>query len=308
MKSLLKRILRRVGWELRRIPAPPATAPTTPRRHVVGGLDLEFPPHSRIPEAYAFYPDYGLELVTAAGLVAAKYPSGIGVDVGANVGDTIALMRRQTTAKIHAFEGDQETLGYLRRNASVLGDVEIVPQFLDAVPQQTAIQTDKAGWNTTLQPAADGKPVSFTTLDEYFANRPDAAAVKLIKIDCEGYDNRVLRGGRQLLARSHPIILFEYHARCLHALHEDGPSVFADLAALGYETVVLFDHAGNLIMSAPTHAADLWADFDRYTRTPGSPLLYLDAACFHAADADLATAMKRAHQQHALRPSPPPPA
>lgn len=291
MKNFIKATLASVGWELRRLPRP--QVPSTDDQVVkIGDHAIRFPAQSRIPQSYNFYPNYGRELALLTQLVTEKYPNAIAVDVGANVGDTIALIRQKSAAKVYAFEGDPTSLGFLRANAATLQNVEIVERFLDETLHTATTSVEKSGWNNTLRPTAGGTPVEFTTLDSHFKNHPAAARIKLVKIDCEGFDARILRGGHALFATSRPAILFEYHARCLSELGEDGPAIFASLANLGYTDVVLFDHAGDLLFDSTTDNAPLLRHLDRYIRLERSPILYLDAVCFHRDDADLARQMR----------------
>ncbi len=287
MKHWLKSALSGMGWELRRVPVTPA--PNNQDQLVqIGGHTIRFPAQSQIPQAYGFYPAYGRELSSLARLVASKYRDAAMVDVGANVGDTLALIRQSTNAKVYAFEGDATSLRYLGGNAATLGNIEIIDRFLDEAPHVTAASMEKTGWNNTLRPTSEGARVEFTTLDEFFGRHPDAPRIKLVKVDCEGFDARILRGGRQLFSTSRPAVLFEYHARCLRELGEHGPAIFGNFAQIGYTDVVLFDHAGDLLLSTTADNEPLWYQLDRYIQSERSPILYLDAACFHRDDADLA--------------------
>lgn len=290
MKTWLKTVLAKAGWELRRFPLESVVS-TGDQVVTIGGHPVRFPAQSRIPQSYEFYPNYGRELTSLAQLVSAKYPDAVMVDVGANVGDTIALIRQCTNAKIYAFEGDSTSLGFLRVNTASLGNVEIVDRFLDETGHIATTHIEKSGWNNTLRPTSDGASIEFTTLDRFFADHPHAPRLKLVKIDCEGFDARILRGARALFTASRPAILFEYHARCLRELQEDGPSIFASLASLGYEDVILFDHAGELLLSSSAGNAPLWRQLDRYTANDRTPILYFDAVCFHRDDGDLARRM-----------------
>jgi hypothetical protein len=73
--------------------------------------------------------------------------------------------------------------------------------------------------------------VDATTLDAFFAGRP--AGPDFIKIDVEGHELAVLRGGRQTLATHKPTLLVECEAR--HRPDGDVRPVFDFLASLGYE-------------------------------------------------------------------------
>lgn len=81
--------------------------------------------------------------------------TGAVIDIGANIGDTAAAVRSQIDNEIVCFEGDDKFLPYLKRNATMIGGITIVDQFvetrkasrcLDHIKQRPAlIKTDTDG-------------------------------------------------------------------------------------------------------------------------------------------------------------------
>lgn len=73
--------------------------------------------------------------------------------------------------------------------------------------------------------------VSVSTLDQYFTEHP-VPSIKLVKCDVEGHELEVFRGGKNLLRKYKPLLLFECEAR--H--RQDGrlDEVFRYLFDLGY--------------------------------------------------------------------------
>ena len=70
-----------------------------------------------------------------------------------------------------------------------------------------------------------GKKVSFMPLDDAIEDI-DLHKVKLLKVDTEGFDARVLRGSQNVLKIGRPVVLFEYNRENLTPLGEDGLSSF----------------------------------------------------------------------------------
>lgn len=70
-------------------------------------------------------------------------------------------------------------------------------------------------------------PVEVTTLDSYYDEFVDVA---FIKCDVEGHEQEVFKGGRRLLERDKPCLLFECH-------HDEAKknNLFSDLISLGYD-------------------------------------------------------------------------
>ncbi len=81
------------------------------------------------------------------------------------------------------------------------------------------------------QPGMDHYQVQVATLDEYFDAGSDPVA--FMKIDVEGHELELFKGGQQLIERHHPILLFECEQK--HHTSTTVSDVFDWLLARGYE-------------------------------------------------------------------------
>jgi FkbM family methyltransferase len=145
-------------------------------------------------------------------------PGSTAIDIGANVGlVTVALARAVGPAgRVLAVEPFPENVRRLIANINLnnLRNVEIFPFALaeqrrevslkiGADPAVHSITNVFQGWKTE-----DAVSVETRTLDECWieAGRP---VVSVIKIDVEGVELAVLRGGERLLARDQPTMMIE---------------------------------------------------------------------------------------------------
>jgi|SRR6516162_9585411 hypothetical protein len=147
----VNRLLKKFGMRVVRLSFAPARTTTLPMK--IGRFDLLVPPQSPLYETYRDNPRFNSELGRIASSVYAKYPEMVGVDVGANIGDTAAIIRSFCPAPIVCVEGD-ELLGYvLTENLRVLGDATVVQVYLSDSREQQHVCIQKEGWNNTLRPA-----------------------------------------------------------------------------------------------------------------------------------------------------------
>jgi FkbM family methyltransferase len=183
-------------------------------------------------------------------------PSALVLDVGANRGQSIRSVRLYwPDAQVLAVEPNPALADRLQQRAGssvrvfrgALGKeatslVLYVPEYNGWVFDGLAslVREEAAGW---LQHRILGFrhsrmiiheiPVDVVRLDDV----GDSLAPRLIKIDTQGTENDVLEGGRQLLARCHPILLIE-SGRFQGRLREI-------LEPLGYQPYVF--HQGRLV-------------------------------------------------------------
>jgi FkbM family methyltransferase len=127
--------------------------------------------------------------------------AGTAVDVGANIGNHTLWLAAVCGLRVEAFEPREEQLAKMRANVALNGfggRVRVHPVALGAAAG-TAKQLSKG----RLNPAAAGA-VEVRTLDSY-----QLTDVTLVKIDVEGMEPAVIRGGLATIERCRPTIYAE---------------------------------------------------------------------------------------------------
>ena len=270
----------------------------------IGGLALVVPGGSPLQSIYRNTPGYMSELGRVAAATYGKYPSMIVVDVGANIGDTAAIVRSVCSAPIVCVEGDQSHDRILAENASIIGNVQVKYQYLSDTSHSERVVLNKEGWNSTIVPSrsAEGRIVSFLTLDDTLSD-VEIERIKLVKIDAEGFDPRIIRGAKGILETSSPVVMFEHNRENLSKIDEDDVSSFVQLRHAGYRDVLVWDASGRFLLGSTLECHDLiedlhgYVDFDAKHRRHLSKVLYLDVCVFHERDRDIAARCVAAERQ-----------
>lgn len=157
--------------------------------------------------------ELGLSLVRAPGLV---------LDVGSNIGAyAVPWAGRCPQAIVHCFEPHPASLARLRRNVELNGLDARVHLHALALSDTTgeavlhAIRADDGNQGlSTLRPdilgSAASTPLSVPVrrLDDVLAG--ETSPVRLIKVDVQGHELEVLRGGRAIIERDRPPIIMEH--------------------------------------------------------------------------------------------------
>lgn len=163
------------------------------------------------------------------------------IDVGAHYGvfTLAALHYGGPDAHVIAIDPSPHAQRYLAVNLALNGAaprVRCLAQALSDTPKPIAMLTTGAGQaHMMLRPEegrSDSVGVAATTLDEIAAGagRP----VTHVKIDVEGYEGHVLRGGTALLRDQRPTIALELHNDLLRQLGDDPHDLVALLERAGY--------------------------------------------------------------------------
>ncbi|MDQ3822053.1 MAG: FkbM family methyltransferase [Actinomycetota bacterium] len=195
----------------------------------VGDANLALPLSHELPFYRKDHPLYG----EAVGRIAAALGGPV-VDIGANVGDTAAIVRGHTDVPVLCVEGDPLFFELLARNAAQLGDVELEHAFVEA-PEVGRVERARG----TARVAAGATELRGKPLPRILADHPRFAEPALVKLDTDGMDVSILTANLDLLERVRPVLFFEYDPH-LGAT----PEVFVALSHKGYERAIVFENTG----------------------------------------------------------------
>ena len=130
-------------------------------------------------------------------------------DVGAHVGFFTVLGARLVgeQGSVHAFEPVDENRRRLEAAVERNGCANVVvhPIALSAAAGEAFIHAHEASAMWSLAGEGEGVPVRTEALDSVRLPAPD-----LVKIDAEGVELEVLRGGKELLSGVRPALLVEF--------------------------------------------------------------------------------------------------
>ena len=253
----------------------------------VAGFSLSMPFSHILPFYLKNFPYYSRNLVRLANYTFQKFDDLKLIDVGANIGDTIALLREELHFPILAVEGDPYYFDLLERNAIRFSDTVLVNSYLGEFCEELNIASTKDRGTGRLKVAEDSiSKVRIKALDEVIEENLQFQDSKILKIDTDGFDFKILRGATSFLAKSKPLVFFEYDPFLLSNSGDDAKEVFQFLLDLGYENILLYDNFGELMLSTYLGNQQLITEINSYLLGRMSQL-YFDICVFHGDDNDL---------------------
>jgi FkbM family methyltransferase len=257
--------------------------------HNIHGYDLELPLSHKLPEILEQWPHYSSNLGRLANCVYQKYPSMTLIDIGANIGDSIAILRELSEFPILCIDGDRDFLEILRRNVKNFSDVDVAPFFIG--DEEIFVSAKSSGFGGTahltyLDESSNLEKIEIKTLDGILEQYPRFSKSKMVKIDTDGFDCKIIRGSIDFLKISKPVIFFEYDPFFLAAQGDDGLSVFPLLMEYGYSGVIIYDNYGDLVVCMPEIDQDRLEELHLYFSGRKSQQYY-DICVFHSEDQDI---------------------
>jgi FkbM family methyltransferase len=169
------------------------------------------------------------------------------IDVGANIGDTIASFYKEDTDTFLAIEPNPKFNKLLTENWGWNKNVTVVSDICSSSSSEgTFVIQEKSGTASIIQ-TNYGIKMSRRQLDEIVNNHPFATNSNVLKIDTDGHDFEVIAGSKRLLLRNLPVVLFESDAFENTNYVEDCERTLNLLKQIGYNYFLLYNNFGNLM-------------------------------------------------------------
>jgi FkbM family methyltransferase len=177
-------------------------------------------------------------------------PGDVFVDVGANIGlfTLIAAICVGPTGHVLAFEPTTVTFERLVDNVRLndFQNVTTVKLALSDVNGQLDLVRSTDGfdaWNSFARPTMgkifSKQCVDTAAWDQYAGQHDLAGAVAMMKIDVEGWESRVLAGGKEMFARMDaPVLQVEFTDEAARAAGSSCGDLYKTLERLGYRMFV----------------------------------------------------------------------
>ncbi|MCK6609469.1 MAG: FkbM family methyltransferase [Bacteroidia bacterium] len=229
------------------------------------------------------FPLYSQNLGKVAGIIQRKYPKAGIIDVGANIGDSVAVIRHFSEAPVLCIEGNPKFIPLLQKNAAQWKNIHM--EFCFVGEKETKVQPMNNLGTAWLKEDESGIPVR--TISSVIKNHSAFAQAKLLKIDTDGFDNQIIRGAKEFLREAKPGIFFEYDPFFLAKQNERGPEILDFLEQLGYQTLHIFDNLGHYLIKLSINERAHFEHLHNYFNRDGS--MYMDIWAVHQQDADIDT-------------------
>lgn len=169
------------------------------------------------------------------------------IDVGAWMGvhSIYSSILVRESGRVHSFEPDPVAQFMLQRNI-LLNHAANIAVHKEALSDEegTASLTPGAGFGMSYSrllerpsEAKTGMTVRTTTLDHFVST--SGIKPKVVKIDVEGFEDKVISGGKRTFSDDSTFIVLEFHSRLLVEREQNPRAVFRSLFQFGKDVVGL---------------------------------------------------------------------
>jgi FkbM family methyltransferase len=258
------------------------------------GTTLLAPISHELPLTRKRLPHYSANLGRIAAHLLTKYPDLSVIDIGANIGDSAAIIRRMAHVPILCIEGNARYFELLKKNVAHFGEVYPVQAFVGSATGQVRgrIQAWK-GTGSIVLDEQSSQTIPMKTLSTVLEAYPQFRQSKLLKLDTDGFDVSILHSELELLGRLRPVLFFEYSAPAFSSYEDESFTIFEALQKRGYRALFVYEETGEYSLCAHLDNSTLVQDIHRFY-SDRRDKRYSDLCVFHGDDADLCQSLRLA--------------
>lgn len=230
-------------------------------------------------------PGYSQNIARLTKSVITKYPDCKIIDIGANIGDTIAILRSQKIDNtIYSIEGDSKYFNYLSNNINQFENVYIINKYISDF--ETSKNIHLLSSKGTQRILKGNKNTEFFTLDQII-KKENITSAKILKIDTDGYDFKIINGASDYINKVKPIIFCEYDWIFMKENNINGIDELKKLTKYGYEKIMYFDNLGRYFLSCSLNDYPIILSMNYYIAERKGKIPYFDIAIFSNEDLDV---------------------
>lgn len=257
------------------------------------GSKMQLPLSHDLPLNRRSHPHYSDNLGRLASAMFARFGEFAAIDIGANVGDSVAIIQHYAPIPILCIEGAQRFFELLAINTEGRQPTPVLERCFVGMNNSKLVPIFRDGTSKLVKRKSEMKPeVWMKPLEQILRENPDFENARLLKIDTDGMDIVILESCIQWISRRKPVLFFEYDPDLQQEHDVNGLTLLRKLEAQRYNRVLIYDSHGELMFSTQLCNHGVLAEVHEYF-SGRSSLKYCDLCVFHENDDELAEAVRQ---------------
>ncbi|MFA6990721.1 MAG: FkbM family methyltransferase [Candidatus Babeliales bacterium] len=234
----------------------------------IGDKEILIPLDHKLDSYMTSYPRYDKALGEIARIMHEHLGHFTAIDIGANVGDSAALICKYHNIPVLCIEGCSEFMPYLKLNATKIGThIQIANCFVGTQSgfidnKLMNVKNGTASMPNYFSDETDKKHAlnNIKTLAEILLQNKSFENAALIKIDTDGYDFSIILHSLNYFKKNMPILFLEYDPS--YNGNNEAESAMNALWNIGYRHFLIYDNFGNFLIAL--HDTNSFCDINAY--------------------------------------------
>ena len=281
-----------------------------PKEYIIGRHQLLLPDDHQLDQYQAGWHRYDTALGYIAQVIFQKYPQASAIDIGANIGDSSALIQTYQDVPVLCIEGNPEFIEYLHHNAALIGNIEVEESFVGNDGDIVNFENmDSHDGTASIVNAVNSDGLFLTelkSLEKILQEHPTFQNSKLLKIDTDGFDFSIIQTSISVIGNLSPVLFFEYDIFFTSDARDESLKTLQVLFECGYQSFIVYDNYGNYLLSLTSQDYDKFIDLNTYLFSNRfasgiTAVYYLDICAFAEADTDLFEKIRQMERQITIK-------
>jgi FkbM family methyltransferase len=250
----------------------------------IGNQNIKINLSHQLPEILEKYPEYNFNLARIVKYTEDALGNISVIDIGANVGDTVAFIRNYSSAPILCIDGEENYVNILRKNVAKDKNVNVCQALvgLENKEDNLKLKVEKG----TAHIEKSKTPVRVRTLENILEEFKEFKESKIIKSDTDGFDTWILRSCETYLKTIKPILFFEFDPHFIYSNNDDPFSFIDYLKETGYQYFIFYTNVGDYLFGCSIEERDIIDQLIHYY-SGRHVEIFLDICAFQKEDEDL---------------------
>lgn len=186
----------------------------------------------------------------------------VAFDIGANIGYFTLLMSKLVgpSGQVHCFEPTAYAFRRMQENIDLNPTLPRQNLVLNnkglSSQSESKVEALESRFSSRLLAHDEKELIEFITLDDYVRTR-ELGRIDFIKIDVDGYDHEVIKGGVEMLRTLRPVVMAEICNRVLKERGVDFEEYLALYIECGYRRCELLETGEIISLDLATHDSRL---------------------------------------------------
>ena len=228
----------------------------------IGNQNIKIPLSHDLRDIMKLYPEYNFNLSRIVKYVNEQVPDVKVIDIGANIGDTVAFIKNYSDVPILCIDGDEKYMKVLKENTEPFKNVFSCKTLVGAETKEVNLKLTSGKGTAYLEEG--GEAVSMRSLENILLDYPDFKSSKIIKSDTDGFDTIILRSCSDYLKSNKPILFFEFDPHLIKKNNDDAFDFIKFLEICGYRYFIFYTNIGDYLASCTSDQKDLLAELIHY--------------------------------------------
>lgn len=228
----------------------------------IGNQQIKISLSHQLRENVRIFPDYNYNLPRLIKYALESDKNITVIDIGANVGDTVAFIKNLTDVPVLCIDGEEKYIRILKDNVRKFSNVSVCHALVGSENKEANVKMKTERGTAFVETST--QTTKIRTLENVLEEFPAFKTSKFLKTDTDGFDTIILRSCAKYLSERKPVLFFEFDPYLVKKNGDDPFGFFSYLKTCGYKYAMFYMNNGDYLLSCEIEQEDIISQLIHY--------------------------------------------